>query len=54
MLAGAIAYEFLKSYAYKYAAFTWQMTLGVTMLLIILFVPGGLWSVAGRLSRRER
>ncbi|MBI2468137.1 MAG: branched-chain amino acid ABC transporter permease [Candidatus Rokubacteria bacterium] len=53
-LAGAIAYEFLKSYAYKYAAFTWQMTLGVTMLLIILFLPGGLWSVAGRLSRRER
>lgn len=53
-LAGAIAYEFLKSYAYKYTAFTWQMTLGVTMLLIILFMPGGLWSLAGRLPRRER
>lgn len=52
-LAGAIAFEFLKSYAYKYAAFTWQMTLGGTMLLIILFVPGGLWSVYERFARRR-
>jgi branched-chain amino acid transport system permease protein len=49
-LLGAIAFEFLKSYAYKYAAFTWQMALGATMLLIILFMPGGLWSIAGKLS----
>lgn len=46
-LAGSIAYEFLKSYAYKYAAFTWQMALGLVMLVIILFLPGGLWTAAG-------
>lgn len=44
-LVGSIAFEFLKSYAFKYAAFTWQMTLGLTMLLIILFMPGGLWTL---------
>ncbi|MBI4637196.1 MAG: branched-chain amino acid ABC transporter permease [Candidatus Rokubacteria bacterium] len=53
-LVGAIAFEFLKSYAYKYAAFTWQMTLGVTMLLIILFMPGGLWSIRGLVGRSGR
>lgn len=53
-LAGAIAFEFLRSYAYKYAAFTWQMTLGATMLLIILFMPGGLWSLTGVLERLGR
>ena len=53
-LVGSIAFEFLKSYASKYAAFVWQMTLGATMLLIILFMPGGLWSLYGVLARRER
>lgn len=53
-LVGAIAFEFLKSYAYKYAAFTWQMTLGIIMLLIILFMPGGLWTVYDQLERRGR
>jgi branched-chain amino acid transport system permease protein len=50
-LVGSIAFEFLKSYAYKYAAFTWQMTLGVTMLAIILFMPSGLWTIADTLER---
>jgi branched-chain amino acid transport system permease protein len=51
---GSIAFEFLKSYAYKYAAYTWQMMLGATMLAIILFMPGGLWSLAGALEPRAR
>lgn len=51
-LVGSIAFEFLKSYAYKYAAFTWQMTLGATMLLIILLMPGGLWTILGALERK--
>lgn len=53
-LVGSIAFEFLKSYAYKYAAFTWQMALGAAMLLIILFMPGGLWTVYAWLTRGER
>lgn len=53
-LLGSIAFEFLKSYAYKYAAYTWQMTLGTTMLVIILFVPGGLWTLYDVLRREAR
>jgi ABC-type branched-subunit amino acid transport system permease subunit len=53
-LVGSIAFEFLKSYAYKYAAFTWQMALGATMLLIILFMPGGLWTIYGWLAPGDR
>ncbi len=53
-LAGSIAFEFLKSYAYKYAAFTWQLALGTTMLLIILFMPGGLWSLYDSITREGR
>ena len=51
-LVGSVAFEFLKSYASKYAAFTWQMALGITMLLIILLMPEGLWSIFGALERR--
>ncbi len=55
-LVGSIAFEFIRTYASKYAPQAWQMTLGVIMLLIILFRPGGLWTiydaVAGRVSRR--
>ena len=57
-LIGAIAFEFIRTYASKYAPYAWQMTLGVIMLLIILYQPGGLWaiyeSVAARFSRRAR
>ncbi|MBI3327318.1 MAG: branched-chain amino acid ABC transporter permease [Nitrospinae bacterium] len=55
-LVGSIAFEFIRTYASKYAPEAWQMTLGIIMLLIILFRPGGLWTIyealASRLSRR--
>ena len=51
-----IAFEFIRTYANKYAPYAWQMTLGIIMLLIILLQPGGLWAmyegVAARFSRR--
>jgi ABC-type branched-subunit amino acid transport system permease subunit len=54
-LVGAIAFEFIRTYASKYAPEAWQMTLGIIMLVIILFRPGGLWTIyealAGRFSR---
>lgn len=54
-LLGAIAFEFIRTYANKYAPYAWQMTLGIVMLLIILLQPGGLWamyeSIAARFSR---
>jgi branched-chain amino acid transport system permease protein len=57
-LVGAIAFEFIRTYASKYAPEAWQMTLGLIMLAIILFRPGGLWTIyealAGRFSQRWR
>ena len=57
-LMGAIAFEFIQTYASKYFPLAWQMTLGIIMLMIILFQPGGLWAMyqwaAGWLSRRAR
>src|SRR5438132_8506651 len=32
-LIGAIAFEFIRTYANKYAPYAWQMTLGIIMLL---------------------
>jgi ABC-type branched-subunit amino acid transport system permease subunit len=57
-LIGAIAFEFIRTYASKYFPLAWQMTLGVIMLVIILYRPGGLWaiyeSIAARLGGHAR
>jgi branched-chain amino acid transport system permease protein len=57
-LVGAIAFEFIRTYASKYFPNEWQMTLGIIMLAIILFRPGGLWAIyedlAALLGRRVR
>ena len=34
-----------RSEAQQYSPNTWQMTLGIVLLLIILFLPRGLWSL---------
>lgn len=43
---GAFLLEMLRTYAFEYAPYTWQMVLGGAMLAVILFLPGGLWSLA--------
>jgi branched-chain amino acid transport system permease protein len=48
---GAAIFEAVRSFAYQHSPNTWQMVLGITMLLVIMFLPGGLWSVFG-LRRR--
>jgi branched-chain amino acid transport system permease protein len=45
---GAILLELLRSYAYEHAPNTWQLVVGGAMLLVILFLPAGLWSVFER------
>lgn len=47
-LMGAIAFEFIQTYASKYFPLAWQMTLGIIMLVIILYQPGGLWAIYQR------
>jgi ABC-type branched-subunit amino acid transport system permease subunit len=48
---GSIIFEVLRSYAMQYAAHVWHMVLGVALLLIIMFLPDGLWSLFRRRAR---
>ena len=48
---GAGIFEAVRTFALQYVPNTWQMTLGITMLLVIMFLPGGLWSVFARKYR---
>jgi branched-chain amino acid transport system permease protein len=47
-LGGALVFESVRSFAYEYSPNTWQMVLGITMLLVMIFLPGGLWSLFTR------
>jgi branched-chain amino acid transport system permease protein len=51
---GATIFESIRSFAYEYSPNTWQMALGTTMLLVIMFLPGGLWSLFKRESRSTK
>jgi len=51
-LVGTFLLELLRTYAFEYAPYTWQMILGGTMLMVILFLPGGIWSIGTK--RRTR
>jgi branched-chain amino acid transport system permease protein len=47
-LVGTFLLELLRTYAFEYAPYTWQMILGGTMLMVILFLPGGIWSIGSK------
>ena len=47
---GSVVFELVKNYAVKFSPSTWQLTLGVFLLLVIYFQPQGLW---GLLTRRR-
>jgi ABC-type branched-subunit amino acid transport system permease subunit len=49
---GALLFSAVRTFAYEYSPNTWQMVLGVAMLLIIIFLPEGLWSVFQRKRAR--
>ena len=44
----AAIFEGLRTIANQYAPNVWQMTLGLAMLAIIMFLPGGLWTLLRR------
>lgn len=44
---GSLLFEVVRSAAYQYSPNTWQMALGIVMLIVIVALPGGLWSVFG-------
>jgi hypothetical protein len=46
-------FEFVRNYAFEVSPYTWQMTLGIILLLIIFFLPGGVWSLTSLALRRR-
>lgn len=48
---GAIVFSVLRTFAIQESPNTWQMTLGITLLALILFLPTGLWSLVDRRKR---
>jgi branched-chain amino acid transport system permease protein len=49
---GSLLFELLRSFAYQYSPNTWQMLVGAAMLLVIMFLPTGLWAIFGRRGKR--
>ena len=45
---GALVYQSIYSAAYDLSPNTWQMVVGTALLLVIVFLPNGLWSVFTR------
>jgi len=46
--AGALIYGIIHTTAYDLSPNTWQMSLGLALLVIIVFLPEGLWSLFRR------
>jgi branched-chain amino acid transport system permease protein len=49
---GSVVFELVKNYALKFSPSTWQLTLGVFLLLVIYFQPQGLWGLVMRLRTK--
>ena len=52
--AGALIYGAIRTTAYDLSPNTWQLSLGTALLLIIVFLPQGLWSLVTKMSHRAR
>ena len=50
--AGALLYGVIHGAAYDLSPNTWQMTLGICLLVLIVFLPEGIWSIAGNIRTR--
>ena len=50
---GALVYELLRTFAFEYAPHFWQLIVGGALLLIIMFLPDGLWSLRSEWRRRR-
>jgi branched-chain amino acid transport system permease protein len=47
-LLGTVVFELIRTFAFQYLPYTWQMVVGISMLAVILFLPSGLWSLFTR------
>ena len=48
---GSAVFELVRTYALQYAPDVWQMLLGATLLLVIMFLPSGIWSLIQKVVR---
>ena len=46
---GALVFEVIRTFAFQWAPKAWQLIMGGTLLVIIMFLPSGLWSIGDRL-----
>jgi len=53
-LIGAFLFEMIRTYAFDLAPNSWQIILGSVLLLIILFLPKGLWSLLPAYKERGK
>lgn len=51
---GSLVFELLRTYAFELVPYAWQLIVGGTLLAVIFFLPGGLWSVISKLGGRSR
>jgi len=49
---GALIYGAIHTMAYDLSPNTWQLSLGTALLLLIVFLPEGLWSLTGRFKKK--
>ncbi|MCP5156111.1 MAG: branched-chain amino acid ABC transporter permease [Ectothiorhodospiraceae bacterium] len=45
---GSTVFELLRSFALEYAPNFWQIIVGGSLLAVIMFLPGGLWSLVAK------
>lgn len=50
---GALVFELIRTYAFDVAPEIWQLIMGGALLLIIMFLPNGLWSIADEWRRKR-
>jgi ABC-type branched-subunit amino acid transport system permease subunit len=49
----AIVFAAVRTFAIQEAPHTWQMMLGTVLLVLIIFLPKGLWSLVGKYKNRQ-
>jgi branched-chain amino acid transport system permease protein len=51
---GAAVFELIRTYAFDFAPQIWQLIMGGTLLIIIMFLPDGLWSLYEKARKRKK
>ena len=50
---GSVIFELIRTYAFEWLPHAWQLIVGGTLLLIIFFLPDGVWSLVRELAPRK-